>query len=106
MRVFMTAPEKTDPEKVLLRDVEAAEMILRHPRIFQVLGVPHCCITPAQLRAAVAMAEESGRIAALVCDDCAPGERYFVLRVVDLPVLAAAAYEVLVRAGLRGGRRG
>ncbi len=89
---------RREGDRIVWRDTEAAELILRHPRIFQCIGVPPCGITPAQLQAAVSMADESGRVAALVCDGCSPSEKYVIVRVLDLPLLAAAVYEVLSRA--------
>lgn len=86
-------------EDVILRDVDAVEKILRHPRILQCYPVPQCGITPSQLRAAVQLAEPAGRLAALVCEDCPPGEKYLVIRLIDLPLLVAVIYEVLSEAG-------
>lgn len=82
-------------DDVVIRDVEAVERMLRDPRILECYEVPQCGLTPAQLRAAVQLAESSGRVAALVCEDCQPAEKYLVIRLVDLPLLLAIVYEVL-----------
>lgn len=81
----------------VIRDVQAAELLLRHPRIIEWVGVPQCGITPKQLDAAVKIAESSGKIAALVCEDCEPYQKYLVIRVIDLPLLVARVYEVLTK---------
>lgn len=78
-----------------LRDVEAAQLILNHRRMFEVVPVPQCGITPAQLRAAVQFSESQGKIALLVCEDCHPEEKYLVVRLIDLPLLVSLVYEVL-----------
>jgi hypothetical protein len=79
----------------IVRDIEAAELILKHPRILELYNVPQCGATPAQLRAAVQLAESLGRIGVLVCEDCQPDDKYVVVRVVDVPLLVSLIYQKL-----------
>jgi hypothetical protein len=82
-------------DEKIVRDIEAAELILKHPRILELYDVPQCGATPAQLRAAVQLAEQSGRIGVLICEDCEPGDKYLVVRVVDMPLLVSLIYHKL-----------
>ena len=83
-------------EPLVIRDVEAAELLLQG-NIIDLYTVPGCGITPAQLRAAVQFSEQSGKLAALVCEDCTPSEKYLVIRLLDLPLLLSLLYEHISR---------
>lgn len=82
-------------DEKIVRDVEAAERILNHPRILELYDVPQCGATPAQLRAAVQLAEASGRLGVLICEDCQADDKYLVVRIVDLPLLVSLIFESL-----------
>ena len=86
-----------EERECVVRDLRAAELLLRHPKILEWVAVPQCGMTPKQLSAAVQLAHSVGKIAALVCEDCDPVEKYLVVRVVDLPILVATVYEALAR---------
>ncbi|WP_347245171.1 hypothetical protein [Thermogutta sp.] len=83
-----------DESGLAVRDVQAAQLLLSR-KIIELYPVPACGITPAQLRAAVDFAKKSHRIAALVCEDCDPAEKYLIIRLIDVPLLLSLLYELI-----------